>query len=140
MILLWKGTSVPVSPFWKDRGAVPPPCIHPPASLCIPTRTLFTRFCRLQCVTTSINYRRSPKTAVHNCKNIRQRVKTRPVNTGRGIGGQCSPIFCAPQYFFVPRKIFIKTYNENKNLASIKTRFAPQNLNSACGLGKDTGA
>jgi len=24
MILLWKGTSVPVTPFWKVRGAIPP--------------------------------------------------------------------------------------------------------------------
>jgi len=55
MILLWKGTSIPVAPFWKVRGAIPPPYLHPLASLCISTRTLFTRCCRLQCVTMNIN-------------------------------------------------------------------------------------
>jgi len=31
--------------------------------------------------------------------------------------------------------ILIKTYNKNKNLASLKTHFAPQNLNPSYGLG-----
>jgi len=62
MILLWKGTSDPVAPYFKGqrRNA---PAMHP-TSLCISTRTVFTRCCRLQCVTEmNINYyQRSPET------------------------------------------------------------------------------
>ena len=82
MMLLSKDTSVTVSPFWKVRGAIPPPCLHPLASLCISRCTLFTRWCRLQCV-----------------------VKTRPVNPG-GIGGQCSPNFLCPPIFCSSQKNF----------------------------------
>ena len=64
--LWWKGTSAPVAPLLKgQRGKCCPrygsilrrPCAYDS------TRTLFTRCCRLQCVTAmNINYQRSPKT------------------------------------------------------------------------------
>jgi len=72
----WKGTSTPVAHFLKwQRGKCPilrRPCAN------YSTRTLFTLCCRLQCVTViNINYQRYPKTrAVHNSKNMWQRVKT----------------------------------------------------------------
>jgi len=63
--LWWKGTSAPVAPVLEGQRRKCPrhasilrrPCVY------YSTRTLFTRCCRLQCVTVmNINYQQSPKT------------------------------------------------------------------------------
>jgi len=51
-----------------------------------------------------------------------------------GTGGQCHPKFILyPINFVVPRAFFIKTYNENKNIASLKKHFSHQTLNPGYG-------
>ena len=80
MILLWKSTSSPVIPRLKrQRGNCPRhaaifwrPCAY------YSTRTLVTCCCRLQLVTVMNinNISGILRQSVHNCKNIRQRVKT----------------------------------------------------------------
>jgi len=54
----------PVSPLGRSEKEMPPSCHHSPASCAYySTRTLFTRCCRLQCITVmNIHYQRSPKT------------------------------------------------------------------------------
>jgi len=94
-----KAPPPPLPPFERADGEMRPPCLHYPVTLCILFYNLFTRCCRLQCVTVmNINYLRSPKTeqfiptkissnalkqevehtwcyvrAVHNCNNTRLR-------------------------------------------------------------------
>jgi len=53
----------PLPPFERAEGEMLLPCLHSPASVCILFYTLFTRCCRLQCVTEmNTNYHWSPKT------------------------------------------------------------------------------
>jgi len=63
--LWWKGTSAPIAPLLKEqRGKCPrhAPILRHPCAYSS-TRTLFTRCCRLKCVTVmNINQQRSPKT------------------------------------------------------------------------------
>jgi len=65
--------------FERAEETLLPPCRHFLASLCILFYT-HSRYSLLQATVSHCNehnlYQRSPKTAVHGCKNIRQRVKT----------------------------------------------------------------
>ena len=97
-----------------------------------PCAYLFTR-CRLQCVTVmNINYQRSRMTEQFIITRIRQRVKTRPVDTGhegRAIGGQyslncsCATILLFPEFFLLKHTIKRKS-------CLTKNAFCPPKLKS----------
>ena len=64
-------------PFKRAEGKMLLPCLHSPGSLYISFYTLFTRCCRLQCVTEmNINHISGLLRAVHTYKTIRQHAKT----------------------------------------------------------------
>ena len=54
------------------------------------------------CHSNEHNYQRSPKRAVHNCRNIRQRVKTRPVATGEQLEGNAPQMVYASKVLLFP--------------------------------------
>jgi len=54
--------------------------------------------------------------------------RNRPVATGRAFGGNAPEISMVPPNFVVPKTLFIKTYNKNKNVAPLNMYFAPPNL------------
>jgi len=85
MKYLWycyeKAPPPPLPPFWKSKGAMPPPCLHSPDPCAYYSiRTLFTR-CFILCNCNERKLSAVSKTAVHSCKIIRQRVETEEWNT-----------------------------------------------------------